>query len=112
MRKHHNINIGERTAERIKIEVGAAIIELENQLSDKNVYLEVTDELIDWIVENGYDSKMGARPVGRLIDEKIRKPLATEILFGKLESGGKVTAKLVKNDIKFSFSAKKVEEIS
>ena len=74
--------------------------------------MEVEDELISYFAENGYDPKMGARPVGRLIDEKLRKPLANEILFGNLENGGKVTAKLVKNEIKFTFEAKKVEEIS
>lgn len=98
--------------ENVKSIVEKFIIELENQLSEKDVYLEVTDELMDWFVENGYDPKMGARPIGRLIDEKIRKPLANEILFGNLENGGKVTAKLVKNEVKFTFSAKKVEEIS
>jgi len=96
----------------IKSIVEKFIIELENQLSEKNVYLEVSDDLISHFVKTGYDPKMGARPLGRLVDEKLRKPLANEILFGSLENGGKVTAKLVKNEVKFTFTAKKVEEIS
>ena len=55
---------------------------------------------------------MGARPIGRLIDDQLRKPLANEVLFGKLENGGKVIAKLVDNKVKFEFVKEKVEEIS
>ena len=55
---------------------------------------------------------MGARPIGRLIDDKLRKALANEVLFGKLENGGKVLADLDDNEVKFTFSKHKVEEIS
>ncbi len=98
--------------ENIRSIVEKFIIELENQLVEKGAYLDVSDELIDWFIENGYDPKMGARPIGRLIDEKLRKPLANEILFGQLENGGKVLAKVAKNEVKFEFSKEKVEEIS
>ncbi|MAZ47669.1 MAG: ATP-dependent Clp protease ATP-binding subunit ClpA [Halobacteriovoraceae bacterium] len=96
----------------IKSIVEKFIIELENQLQEKNVYLEVSEELVAWFIENGYDPKMGARPIGRLIDEKLRKALANEVLFGKLENGGKVLADLEENEVKFTFSKHKVEEIS
>ncbi len=98
--------------ENIKSIVEKFIIELENQLLSKGVFLEVTDDLVHWIIENGYDPKMGARPIGRLIDEKLRRPLANEVLFGKLENGGKVVAKLAQKDVTFEFFTEKVEEIS
>ena len=98
--------------ENIKSIVEKFVIELEHQLAEKRVYLDVTDELMEWFAKTGYDPKMGARPLGRVIDEKLRKPLANEILFGNLENGGRVSATLKENDVKFTFSKEKVEEIS
>jgi ATP-dependent Clp protease ATP-binding subunit ClpA len=88
------------------------VMELENQLLDKKVELDVSAELMEWFAVEGYDEKMGARPIGRLINEKLRKPLANELLFGKLEKGGKVLALLANNEVKFEFIVKKMEEIS
>lgn len=96
----------------IKSIVEKFVIELESQLAEKGVYLEVHDDLIAWFIENGYDPKMGARPIGRLIDDKLRRPLANEVLFGKLEDGGKVIARLAKNEVSFQFLENEVEEIS
>ena len=78
----------------IKI-VGKFMLELKTQLKEKDVALELTDEAIDYLVENGYDDKMGARPMQRLIDNKIKKDLSKELLFGSLKNGGvvKVTVK-------------------
>src|SRR6056300_1574053 len=73
----------------IKI-VGKFMVDLKTQLKEKDVVLELTDEAIDYMVENGYDSKMGARPMQRLIDDKVKKPMAKELLFGVLKNGGKV----------------------
>lgn len=98
--------------ENIKSIVEKFVIELEHQLAEKSVYLEVSDELMEWFGKTGYDPKMGARPLGRLIDEKLRRPLANEILFGNLENGGRVSASLSENEVKFTFSKEKVEEIS
>jgi len=67
------------------------IIELEHQLEQKKVNIIVDDLARDWLAENGYDPKMGARPMARLIQEQIRTPLADELLFGALSKGGKVT---------------------
>ncbi len=103
------INFNHLSEENIKSIVEKFIIELESQLAEKNVYMEVSDELVSWFIKNGYDPKMGARPIGRLIDEKLRKPLAHELLFGRLEKGGKVIAKLAKNDVTFEFLKEKVE---
>ncbi len=96
----------------IKSIVEKFIMELENQLLEKKVELEVSDEVIDWIALTGYDPKMGARPIGRMVNEELRKSLANEVLFGKLEKGGKVVAKLKNDKVNFEFETKKVEEIS
>ena len=79
-------------------------MELENQLIEKKVELEVSSETKAWIGRHGYDDKLGARPILRLINEKIKKPLAHEILFGKLEAGGKVVVNVKNDDINFTFS--------
>ena len=72
------------------------ILELEMQLSDRNVIIEVSKKAMDWLVSEGYDMQMGARPMARIIQENIKKPLADELLFGKLKGGGLVTVDLNK----------------
>ena len=57
---------------------------------DRNVHIELTPEAAQWLGEKGYDDKMGARPLGRVIQEHIKKPLAEELLFGRLTKGGVV----------------------
>ncbi|MFM2280498.1 MAG: ATP-dependent Clp protease ATP-binding subunit ClpA [Pseudomonadota bacterium] len=64
------------------------VMQLETQLAERHVTFELTEEAITWLAEKGYDEKMGARPLGRVIQENIKKPLAEEILFGKLKKGG------------------------
>jgi ATP-dependent Clp protease ATP-binding subunit ClpA len=64
------------------------LVQLQSQLDEKKVFLEVDDEARLWLATNGYDSKMGARPMDRLIQEKIKKPLAEEVLFGALSKAG------------------------
>jgi len=66
------------------------IFQLEAQLADRGVTIELTDEANNWLVDKGYDEKYGARPMARVIQEHIKKPLADELLFGKLEHGGAV----------------------
>ncbi len=66
------------------------LTKLQQQLDEKHVVLEVDDDARDWLAEKGYDEKMGARPMERLIQEKIKKSLAEEVLFGSLASGGVV----------------------
>ena len=80
------------------------LFQLEVKLSEKNVELIVSDELRKWLSKTGYDPKMGARPISRLIDNKIKRPLSQEILFGKLENGGKVKVSLQNEEIHFEFS--------
>ena len=71
------------------------VLQLEAQLMDRNVTIELTKPAAEWLADRGYDDKMGARPLGRVIQEHIKKPLAEELLFGKLTKGGlvKVTVK-------------------
>ncbi|NQZ54592.1 MAG: ATP-dependent Clp protease ATP-binding subunit ClpA [Piscirickettsiaceae bacterium] len=66
------------------------ILELEMLLQDKNVTLEIDNDARQWLANHGYDVKMGARPMARLVQEKIKRPLADELLFGKLSEGGHV----------------------
>lgn len=66
------------------------VFQLEAQLADRGVSIELSDEATRWLAEKGYDDKFGARPLGRVIQENIKKPLAEELLFGKLEHGGVV----------------------
>lgn len=77
--------------------VNKFIMELEVQLEQKNVSIDVSDEARKWLAVNGYDSAMGARPMARLIQEKVKKPLADELLFGQLSEGGLVSL-VVKNN--------------
>ncbi|MFD1508820.1 ATP-dependent Clp protease ATP-binding subunit ClpA [Lacimonas salitolerans] len=66
------------------------VLQLEAQLMDRNVSIELTKPAAEWLADKGYDEKMGARPLGRVIQEYIKKPLAEELLFGKLAKGGLV----------------------
>ena len=65
-------------------------MELEAKLDSNDVTLELDDAARDWIAERGYDPKMGARPMARIIQEHIKRPLAEELLFGSLADGGHV----------------------
>ena len=82
------------------------IFELEAKLADKQVTLSLDSEARVWLAENGCDTKMGARPMSRLIQEKIKKPLANELLFGELTKGGHVTIKLDNNELVFEIVSK------
>ncbi len=88
----------------IEMVVNKFLMELENQLVDKKVDFEVTAKAKEWLSSNGYDDKLGARPISRLINDKIKKPLAHEILFGKLEGGGKVVVDIKNDELEFIFS--------
>jgi ATP-dependent Clp protease ATP-binding subunit ClpA len=70
--------------------VGKQLVELEHLLLAKNIEIEFDADVRSWLVKKGYDPKMGARPLGRVIQDEIKRPLSEEILFGKLENGGAV----------------------
>ena len=78
-------------------------------MDDKKVQLEVSDEAREWIARKGYDKTMGARPMQRVIQENIKKPLADEILFGELQTKGGIVLVDLKNDI-ISLSFKPIKK--
>lgn len=98
------INFNKLGSKNIEMVVNKFLMELENQLMDKKVELDVTEAAKAWLSKNGYDDKLGARPISRLINDKIKKPLAHEILFGKLEGGGKITVDIKNDELDFIFS--------
>ncbi len=75
------------------------VLQLEAQLLDRNVTIELTRPAAEWLADKGYDDKMGARPLGRVIQEHIKKPLAEELLFGKLAKGGNVKVGVKEGEI-------------
>ncbi|ENQ0972114.1 ATP-dependent Clp protease ATP-binding subunit ClpA [Enterobacter hormaechei] len=83
------------------------IVELQVQLDQKGVSLEVSQEARNWLAEKGYDRAMGARPMARVIQDNLKKPLANELLFGSLVDGGQVTVGLdqVKNELTYDFQS-------
>ncbi|MFG0519047.1 ATP-dependent Clp protease ATP-binding subunit ClpA [Kluyvera intermedia] len=83
------------------------IVELQVQLDQKGVSLEVSQEARDWLAEKGYDRAMGARPMARVIQDNLKKPLANELLFGSLVDGGQVTVALDKdkNELTYDFQS-------
>jgi ATP-dependent Clp protease ATP-binding subunit ClpA len=70
--------------------VEKVLVEVETQLEQKGVQLAINDEARGWLADHGYDPKMGARPMARLIQDQIKRPLAEELLFGRLAGGGQV----------------------
>ncbi|MBE0483423.1 MAG: ATP-dependent Clp protease ATP-binding subunit ClpA [Bacterioplanes sp.] len=75
------------------------LAELQGQLNDKGVYLHVSEEARQWLALHGYDEKMGARPMARLVQDKVKKPLAEKILFGDLAKGGEVDVLVEEDDL-------------
>nr|WP_217355060.1 ATP-dependent Clp protease ATP-binding subunit ClpA [Ruegeria arenilitoris] len=75
------------------------VLQLEAQLLDRGVTIDLTPKAAEWLADKGYDDKMGARPLGRVIQEHIKKPLAEELLFGKLAKGGVVRVSVKRGDL-------------
>ncbi|MCX7900598.1 MAG: AAA family ATPase, partial [Methylocystis sp.] len=92
------VPFGHLPVEVIKRVVDKFVMQLEAQLADRNVTIELSDEARSWLVENGYDEAMGARPMSRVIHQHIKTPLADEVLFGRLKNGGAVRVVVVSDD--------------
>ena len=80
------------------------LLELEQQLAEKQVSLEVMEPAINWLASKGYDATMGARPMARVIQQQIKQPLAEELLFGKLRKGGQVIVTCKDDQLEFEIS--------
>jgi len=90
--------------ENIERVVDKFIIELDEQLNDRKVFLQLTPAARRWFAERGYDATFGARPMARLIQNEIKRVLADEILFGKLQNGGKVEVDEKNGQLVFLYS--------
>jgi len=96
------------TPEIIRMVVQKFVMQMEAQLADRNVTIELSDDAADWLAKNGFDELYGARPLGRVIQEHIKKPLADDILFGRLVRGGHV--KIILKDSKIDFEIESTPE--
>ncbi|MBM3515192.1 MAG: ATP-dependent Clp protease ATP-binding subunit ClpA [Alphaproteobacteria bacterium] len=83
------------------------VMQLEAQLADRNVTIELTPAARDWLAKKGYDKQMGARPLGRVIQQEIKKPLADKLLFGDLVNGGHVKGDVVDEKMSFEITPSK-----
>jgi len=97
------VQFGALSLDVVKTVVDKFVVELQTQIDDKGVQIHLQEEARDWIAENGYDENMGARPMARLIDEKLKKPLAEQLLFGELVNGGKVIVGVRDDEIYLEF---------
>src|SRR5438874_1636762 len=92
------VSFAHLNADVIGMVVEKFVLQLEAQLADRDVTIELSDPAKAWLIENGYDEQMGARPMARVIQEHIKKPLADEVLFGHLKGGGHVRVVLIKDE--------------
>jgi ATP-dependent Clp protease ATP-binding subunit ClpA len=92
------ISFAHLNVEVIGMVVEKFVLQLEAQLADRDVTIELSEPAKAWLIQHGYDEQMGARPMARVIQEHIKKPLADEVLFGKLKGGGHVRVVLVKDE--------------
>ncbi len=96
----------------IKLIVDKFINELNGQLAEKRVLVKLTEEAREWLAKNGFDSRYGARPMSRLIHEKIKQPLANEILFGKLADGGSALVEGDEKGLRLDFNkTRQIEKV-
>jgi ATP-dependent Clp protease ATP-binding subunit ClpA len=106
------ITFGKLTKEVMMKVVGKFLVELKAQVADKNVEISITNEALDALVDRGFDRKMGARPLQRVIDKEIKRPLARKLLFGNLKNGGKVSIDFKGNEFTLDcITEQAVEEV-
>ncbi|MDG2251726.1 MAG: ATP-dependent Clp protease ATP-binding subunit ClpA [Gammaproteobacteria bacterium] len=105
------VQFGALTPATIRTVIDKFLVNLQVQLDEKNVQIHVDESAVDWFVEHGYSESMGARPMARLIQEKLKKALAEDILFGRLaDNGGDVFVAAVDKDIKLEITKRKRQE--
>ena len=105
------ITFGKLTKETMIKIVGKFMVEVRDQVKDKGIKIKVSDEAIDWLIEKGFDAKMGARPLQRVIDKDIKRPMARMMLFGDLKGGGTLTIGVTNNALSLIAKPKTVRVI-
>ena len=103
------ITFGKLTKETMIKIVGKFMVEVKDQVKEKGIKVKITDEAIDWLIEKGFDKKMGARPLQRVIDKEIKRPLAKLMLFGDLKGGGSLTITAENDELKLTAKPKAVK---
>ena len=98
------VTFGKLTKETMIKIVGKFMVEVREQVKEKGIKIKIADEAIDWLIEKGFDAKMGARPLQRVIDKDIKRPLAKMMLFGELKNGGTLNISVI--DSMLSLTAK------
>ena len=110
------IGFGHLPPEVVRMVVEKFVLQLEAQLAERQVNIELSPEASDWLARTGYDSQMGARPLARIIQEHVKRPLADEVLFGRLSNGGTVRVVLETEDGKeklgFTYLSREEEKAS
>ena len=104
------IAFGHLPPEIVRKVVEKFVLQLEAQLSERQINIELSQEAADWLAAKGYDQQMGARPLARVIQEHVKKPLAEEVLFGKLAKGGTVRILLKGDGLEFTYLARNEEK--
>jgi ATP-dependent Clp protease ATP-binding subunit ClpA len=104
------VTFGKLTKETMIKIVGKFMVELKEQIKEKAIRIKISDDAIDWLIEKGFDAKMGARPLQRVIDKEIKRPLAKLMLFGDLKNGGALSI-VVENDNLLLIAKPKVARI-
>ncbi|WP_373503523.1 ATP-dependent Clp protease ATP-binding subunit ClpA [Aestuariivirga sp.] len=105
------IPFGHLPPEVVRKVVEKFVLQLEAQLSERQINIELSSEAADWLAKKGYDNAMGARPLARVIQEQVKKPLAEEVLFGKLSKGGTVRILLKDDALHFDYLGRDEEKV-
>jgi ATP-dependent Clp protease ATP-binding subunit ClpA len=106
------VNFGHLPPEVVRKVVEKFVLQLEAQLAERQINIEISAEAADWLATKGYDQQMGARPLARVIQEYIKKPLAEEVLFGKLSKGGTVRILMKAGALDFAYLSREEERSS
>ncbi len=106
------VNFGHLPPAVVRKVVEKFVLQLEAQLSERQINIEISAEAADWLATKGYDQQMGARPLARIIQEYVKKPLAEEVLFGKLSKGGTVRILMKDGALDFAYLSREEERSS
>ncbi len=105
------ITFGKLSKETMMKIVGKFLVILKDMVKDKNIKITIADEALDYLVDKGFDAKLGARPLQRVIDQDIKRPLSKELLFGNLKDGGSVHINVKDKELVFESKANKKTKV-